>query len=270
MATIEEKLVGVESNLAGAKQRELLIASQEITLASTELAIADNLIEVAELVIEEQTAVVQGLEQELLAQESRADAAESDLAIAQAKANFHANSNALNMAQAWYWRRLSRDTAFRIVFRGLFDYARTIDLLRGTDLMGVLEQLNVQSVEQAQVALEIFELMLFDQEVAQEYNIILSEADDTPGFRIGDKISLGAIPPPELGVAVGTFEDAIVLDDREGDEYWVWALELLNGDGDSVDHFHPSLRDRPTTRDLLPSYLTSAHTRIRVRATGVR
>ncbi len=267
-AMVEEKLVGVEQDLAGAKQMEMKAAATSVAMAETEREVAAQQLEVAELIITEREAVLAGLEQELLAQQARAAAANAEETRALAEEAFHAKAEALNLSQAWYWRRMARDTAQEIVFRGMFDLARTVDLLRGTNLLSTLKALDVQSPEQAQVALEIFDLMLFKNEVAQVYNIILSEADTTPGAVVAS-VALGAEAPPDTGLVAGTFEDAEVLPARDGARWLVWQLELLDGAGDLPEHFHPGLRNASNRQyHQLPASLMAGFQRIQVPVTG--
>jgi len=131
-----------------------------------------------------------------------------------------------------------------------------------------LNTLDVQSPEQAKVALEIFELMLFKDEVAQVYNIILSEADTTPGAVVAS-VALGAEPPPEAGLVVGTFDDAELLPARDGAQWLVWQLELLDGDGSLPEHYHPGLRNASNRQYYqLPAPLMAGFQRIQVPVTG--
>jgi hypothetical protein len=265
---VEEKMIGVEQDFAGAKQMELEAAATSAAMAETEREVAAQQVEVAELIITEREAELAGLEQELMAQQARAAAAGAEESRALSEQSFHARAEALNISQSWYWRRMSRNTAKEIIFRGMFDFARTVDLLRGTDLLTVLETIDVQSPEQAQVALEIFELMLYKDEVAQVYNIILSEADTTPGAVVAS-VALGADPPPEAGLITGGFNEAEILPARDGKQWLVWQLELLDGPGDLPEHFHPGMRNA-STRDYhqLPATLMAGFKRIQIPVTG--
>ncbi len=267
-ALVEEKLAGVESNLAGARQLELQAAATTHAMAETERQVAAQQLEIAGLLIAERQAELAGLEQELLAQEARDAAAAAEANRAVVEQSFHARAVALHLSQAWYWRRMARDTAREIVFRGMFDFARTVDLLRGADLVSAMQALDIQSPEQARVALEIFELMLFKAEVAEQYNIILSEDDDTPGAVVAS-VALGDDPPPEAGLVAGGFGEAEILPARDGQEWLVWQLELIDGPGDLPEHFHPGLRGASTRQyHQLPADLMAGFRRIRVPVTG--